>query len=200
MVGIAPPLATFSQQVFVTEPLERFLDTILDSRALGVSIAQTDRGEVVVDTGIGPFPSASHAASLDVLEAAAAHTLELLPILSRVHLLRAWGGLCDLAPDGSPILGLTDVAGFLVDGGWGTEGIGATPTVGAALADLVDTGSVPGLIAPFAIDRFRRGALVREVTATAVSACRGARRAIIDPWPAPPSRSVGTSRTSTSSP
>ena len=91
------------------------------------------------------------------------------PILGRVHLMRAWGGLRDVTPDGSPIMGLTDVAGFLVEGGWGPDGFGATPAVGAVMADLVHDGAVPDLIAPFALDRFRRGALVREVTGTAVS-------------------------------
>ena len=57
--------------------------------------------------------------------------------------MRAWGGLRDVTPDGSPIMGLTDVAGFLVDGGWGPDGFGATPAVGAAMADLVHDGAVP---------------------------------------------------------
>jgi sarcosine oxidase subunit beta len=169
MAGVATPSVTFPLQAFVTEPLKPFLDAIVVSAALRVSIAQTDRGEVLVGAGIGPYPSSSRASTLGVLEVAAAHTLELLPLLGRVHLMRAWGGLCDVTPDGSPIVGLTDVAGFLVDGGWGEEGLAAAPAVGAALADLVHDGAVPELIAPFAIDRFRRDALVREVTATAVS-------------------------------
>ena len=143
MAGVATPLVTFSQQAFVTEPLEPFLDRILVSEALRVSIAQTDRGEVLVGAGIGTYPSSSNASTLDVLELTAAHTLELLPILGRVHLMRAWGGLRDVTPDGSPIMGLTDVAGFLVDGGWGPDGFGATPAVGAAMADLVHDGAVP---------------------------------------------------------
>ena len=169
MAGVTTPLDTFSQQAFVTEPLRPFLDRILVSEALRVSISQTDRGEVLVGAGIGRYASSSQASTLDVLEVTAAHTLELLPILGRVHLMRAWGGLCDVTPDGSPIVGLTDVAGFVVDGGWGADGFAATPAVGAAIADLVHGGAVPDLIAPFAIDRFRRGALVRETTATAVS-------------------------------
>jgi sarcosine oxidase subunit beta len=169
MAGVPTPLVTFPRQAFVTEPLKPFLDAILVSDGLGVSVSQTDRGEVVVGGGTAAYPSSSQTSTLDVLEAAAAHTLELLPALGRVHLMRAWSGLGDLTPDGSPIVGLTHVGGFLVDGGWGSEGIGATPAVGAALADLVHDGAVPDLIAPFALDRFRRGALVREVTATAVT-------------------------------
>jgi sarcosine oxidase subunit beta len=169
MAGVPTPLVTLPKQAFVTEPLKPFLDAILVSDTLHVSISQADRGEVVVGARVAAYPSSSQASILDVLEVAAAHSLELLPVLGRVHLMRAWGGLGDLTPDGSPIVGLTETGGLLVDGGWGSEGIGATPAVGAALADLVNDGAVPDLIAPFALDRFWRRRLVSEIAAAAVS-------------------------------
>jgi sarcosine oxidase subunit beta len=83
--------------------------------------------------------------------------------------MRAWGGLCDVTPDYSPIMGETEVDGFLLDGGWGTYGFKATPICGVTMAELIDTGRVPELIAPFAISRFRDRALVSEIAAAAVS-------------------------------
>jgi sarcosine oxidase subunit beta len=83
--------------------------------------------------------------------------------------MRAWGGLCDVTPDYSPIMGLREVEGFLLDGGWGTYGFKATPVVGAAMAELIDTGQVPELIAPFAVSRFWERRLVSEIGAAAVS-------------------------------
>ena len=70
----------------------------------------------------------------------ARHTLELLPQLERVKVLRTWTGLCDLSPDYSPILGKTEIDNFHVSTGWGTYGFKAAPIVGVTLAELVATG------------------------------------------------------------
>jgi sarcosine oxidase subunit beta len=74
-----------------------------------------------------------------------------------------------VTPDYSPIMGLTDVEGFLIDGGWGTYGFKATPIVGVTMAELIATGRVPDLIAPFALKRFWDRSLVSEIAAAAVS-------------------------------
>jgi sarcosine oxidase subunit beta len=169
MAGFRVPIVTHPLQAFVTEPLKPFLHVILVSATLHVYISQTDRGEVLIGSEIEPYSSYSQASTLDFLEVTAHHALELLPMLGRVKLMRAWGGLCDVTPDYSPIMGLTDVEGFLLDGGWGTYGFKATPVVGSTIADLVVDGRVPDLIAPFALSRFWDRRLVSEIAAAAVS-------------------------------
>ena len=169
MAGVQVPVVTHPLQAFVTEPLKPFLDVILVSATLHVYISQTDRGEVLIGSEIEPYSSYSQASTLNFLEVTAKHTLELLPMLGRVKLMRAWGGLCDVTPDYSPIMGLTDVEGFLIDGGWGTYGFKATPIVGVTMAELIATGRVPPLIAPFALSRFWKRELVSEIAAAAVS-------------------------------
>jgi sarcosine oxidase subunit beta len=84
-------------------------------------------------------------------------------------MLRSWAGLCDLSPDYSPILGKTEIDNFHVSAGWGTYGFKAAPIVGKTLAELVDTGRTPDLIAPFALERFYEDRLVSELAAAAVS-------------------------------
>jgi sarcosine oxidase subunit beta len=169
MAGIRVPITTHPLQAFVTEPLKPFLHAILVSATLHVYVSQTDRGEVLVGSEIEPYSSYAQDSTLNFLEVTAEHTLELLPFLSRVKVMRAWGGLCDVSPDYSPIMGTTEVDGFLIDGGWGTYGFKATPIVGVTMADLIHTGTVPELIAPFALDRFWRRELVSEIAAAAVS-------------------------------
>ena len=95
--------------------------------------------------------------------------MELLPQLERTKVLRTWTGLCDLSPDYSPILGATEVEGFLVSCGWGTYGFKAAPIVGTTLAEQIVTQQTPQLIAPFALERFYRDRLVSELAAAAVS-------------------------------
>jgi sarcosine oxidase subunit beta len=169
MAGVRLPIVTHPLQAFVTEPLKPFLDVILVSATLHVYISQTDRGEVLIGSEIEPYASYSQASTLNFLEATAQHTLELLPRLARVRLMRAWGGLCDVTPDYSPIMGNTDVEGFFIDAGWGTYGFKATPVCGVTMAELIDTGRTPELIAPFSLSRFWRRRLVSEIAAAAVS-------------------------------
>ena len=97
------------------------------------------------------------------------HSLELFPQLERARILRSWAGLCDISPDFSPILGVTEVDGFTISSGWGTYGFKAAPIVGKTMAELVATGKTPELIEPFALERFYRDRLVSELGAAAVS-------------------------------
>ena len=118
---------------------------------------------------IEPYSGYSNTSTFRFIEDLAMHMIELLPMLGHAKILRQWTGYCDVSPDYSPIMGLTEVEGFLVDGGWGTYGFKATPIVGVAMADLVVNGRVPDLIAPFAVSRFWDRRLVSEIAAAAVS-------------------------------
>jgi sarcosine oxidase subunit beta len=136
---------------------------------LHVYVSQSDRGEFVIGSEIEPYSGYSTKGTLRFIEDAARDLCELLPMLSEVRVLRQWTGLCDVSPDYSPIMGSTEVEGFIVDGGWGTYGFKASPIAGRTLAELVATGRTPDLIAPFALERFSTGELVSERAAAAVS-------------------------------
>ncbi len=169
MAGVELPITTHVLQAFVTEPLKPFLHVIIVSAGLHVYISQTDRGEVLIGSEIEPYTTYSQRSTLGFLETTAQHTLELLPILAQVGVLRSWAGICDLTPDYSPIMGVTPVEGFFVDCGWGTYGFKAAPVSGVCMAELVATGQTPTLIRPFALSRFWDRRLVSELAAAAVS-------------------------------
>ena len=120
MVGVDLPIVTYPLQALVTERLKPFMHVVLVSATLHVYVNQTDRGEIVIGEEIDPYSSYSMRSTLRFLENAAAHTLELFPSLSRVKVLRQWAGLCDMPPDFAPIIGpIDEVAGFILDVGWG---------------------------------------------------------------------------------
>jgi sarcosine oxidase, subunit beta len=169
LAGVELPITTHILQAFVTEPVKPLLDKIIVSGTLHVYISQSDRGEFVIGSEIEPYSGYSTRGTLRFIEDAARDMCELLPMLSEVRVLRQWTGLCDVSPDYSPIMGVTEVEGFIVDGGWGTYGFKASPIVGRTLAELVATGRTPELIAPFALERFYTGELVSERAAAAVS-------------------------------
>jgi sarcosine oxidase subunit beta len=169
MAGVRLPITTHILQALVTEPLKPFLDVVIVSSQMHIYISQTDRGEVLMGAEIEPWTTYRMQGTLNFLQEVSRHALELFPQLERARILRSWAGLCDLSPDFSPILGRTEVDGFHISAGWGTYGFKAAPIVGRTLAELVATGSVPDLIAPFALERFYEDKLVSELAAAAVS-------------------------------
>jgi sarcosine oxidase, subunit beta len=168
MVGVRLPVTTFPLQACVTEPLKPFLDVIIVSGSLHVYVSQSDRGELVMGAAVDPFASYSMHGSLAFTEGIAGHMLELFPSLGHVRILRQWAGLCDMTPDYSPIMGQTEVEGFLVDVGWGTYGFKASPVCGKRMAELIATGKTPELLRPFRLSRFYENDLVGEKGAAAV--------------------------------
>jgi sarcosine oxidase subunit beta len=169
LAGVPLPITTHILQAFVTEPLKPFLDVIIVSSQMHVYISQTDRGEFLIGAEIEPYTTYLGTSTFPFLEYSARHTLELFPQLENARVLRQWTGLCDISPDYSPILGTTELDGFLVSCGWGTYGFKAAPIVGTTLAELVASGRTPDLIAPFALQRFYTDTLVSELAAAAVS-------------------------------
>jgi sarcosine oxidase subunit beta len=169
MAGVEMPITTHILQACVTEPVKPLLDVVIVSSQMHVYISQTDRGEFVMGSEIEPWTTYRMNGTLNFLQDLTRHSLELFPQLEHARILRAWAGLCDLSPDYSPILGVTEVENFHVSAGWGTYGFKAAPIVGSTLAELVDTGRQPELIEPFKLERFYEDNLVSELAAAAVS-------------------------------
>ena len=70
----------------------------------------------------------------------------------------AVGGIVDVCPDASPIVGKTPVKDLYINCGWGTGGFKATPGSGHVFAHTIATGEPHPLNAPFALERFHSGA------------------------------------------
>ncbi len=169
MANLPLPIVTSILQAFVTEPVKPFLDKIIVSAQMHIYCSQTDRGEFLIGAEVEPYPTYSNKGTFPFIEYACRHMLELFPQLHATKILRHWTGLCDMSPDYSPIMGLTEIEGFLVDCGWGTYGFKAAPIVGVTLSELIATGKTPELIEPFKLERFYTDTLVSELAAAAVS-------------------------------
>ena len=169
MADVDLPIWTSILQAFVTEPVKPFLDIVIVSSQMHVYVSQTDRGEFLIGAEVEPYSTYTNRGTLPFLETTAAHVLELFPQLRGCKVLRHWTGICDMSPDYSPIMGVSEVEGFIVDCGWGTYGFKAAPVVGETLAELVATGKTPDLIEPFKLERFYVDRPVSELAAAAVS-------------------------------
>ena len=169
MAGVRLPLQSHPLQALVSEPVKPVLDCVVMSGTVHVYVSQSDKGELVMGAGIDAFNSYAQRGSFHVIEGQMAALLELFPIFSRLKMLRSWGGIVDVAPDASPIIGRLPVEGLYLNGGWGTGGFKATPGAGWVFAHTIAHDEPHPLAAPFALDRFTTGALVDEHAAAAVS-------------------------------
>ncbi|MQA79479.1 MAG: sarcosine oxidase subunit beta family protein [Streptosporangiales bacterium] len=169
MVGLRLPIQSHPLQALVSEILEQVLDTVVMSNAVHVYVSQAHKGELVLGAGVDGYNGYGQRGSFHVVERQLSAALELFPIFARAHVLRTWAGIVDVCPDASPILGLTPIEGLYVNGGWGTGGFKATPAAGWVYADTIAHGRPHPLAEPYALDRFRTGALIDEHGAAAVA-------------------------------
>jgi sarcosine oxidase, subunit beta len=168
MVGLRTPLVIHPLQALVTEPLKPWLNCIVVSASLHLYVSQSSRGELVTGASLDPYPVISMRSSLDFAEGNCGHLLDLFPFLGDINVLRQWGGLCDMTPDFSPIMGTTPIRGFYIDAGWGTWGFKATPISGKTMAFTLAGGGNHDLIKAFNLSRFQDFQLVGEKGAASV--------------------------------
>ncbi len=169
MLGVALPLQSHPLQALVSELLQPVHPTVVMSNAVHVYVSQAHKGELVMGAGIDSYNSYTQRGGLHVIEQQMAAAVELFPIFARAHVLRTWGGIVDVSPDASPIVGPLGPPGVFVNCGWGTGGFKATPGIGWVYAHTIAHGEPHPLAVPFALDRFTTGALVDEHGAAAVA-------------------------------
>ena len=169
MAGIRLPLASRPLQALVSEPIKPVLDTVIMSNAVHMYISQSDKGEIVLGAGVDKYNSYAQRGSFPVPEHMIAAAVELFPFLSRLRMLRHWGGIVDTCPDASPILSKTDIDGLYFNCGWGTGGFKATPGSGHVFADLMANDSPNSIATPYALSRFETGFLIDEHGAAGVA-------------------------------
>jgi sarcosine oxidase subunit beta len=169
MAGVRMPLESFPLQALVSEPVKPSMPCVVMSNTIHAYMSQSDKGEMVIGAGTDAYTSYSQTGALHI----SSHTLdaicELFPTVRRLRMLRNWGGIVDLSPDRSPIIGLTPVPGLFVNCGWGTGGFKATPGSGDVFAHTIATGQPHPINAAFTLDRFRTGRLIDEAAAAAVA-------------------------------
>ncbi len=125
------PLESFPLQALVSEPVKPVMPCVVMSNSVHAYISQSDKGELVIGAGTDAYTSYTQRGALHVNSHTLAAICELFPTFRRLRMLRNWGGIVDVTPDRSPIIGRTPVPGLYVNCGWGTGGFKATPGAGA---------------------------------------------------------------------
>ncbi len=169
LAGFPIPIQSRPLQALVSTLVEQVLDTVIMSGAVHVYVSQAQKGELVMGAGTDSYNSYAQRGSFHVIEHQLAAALELFPVFSRAHVLRTWGGIVDIAPDASPIIGLTPVKNLYINTGWGTGGFKATPASGWVMAHTMALDQPHALNAAYSLDRFVTGHLIDEHGAAGVA-------------------------------
>ena len=122
MAGLDFPLESYPLQALVSEPVKPTFPCVVMSNTVHAYMSQSDKGELVIGAGTDQYVSYSQRGALHIIEHTLAAICEIFPIYRRMRMLRTWGGIVDVTPDRSPILGKTPVKGLYVNCGWGTGG------------------------------------------------------------------------------
>ena len=163
------PIESLCLQALVSEPIKPVIDCVVMANTVHGYISQSDKGELVIGGGTDPYNNYSQRGSFPSLEHTVTALVETFPIISRLRMLRMWGGIVDMTGDRSPIISKTDVEGLYVNCGWGTGGFKSIPGSGYVFADTIAHDRPHPIAEPFGLNRFAEGRLIDESVAAAVA-------------------------------
>ena len=162
MAGLRLPIESHVLQAFVTEGLKPVIDRVITYGMGHFYISQSDKGALVFGGDLDFHASYAARGNLAMAEHVMEAGMTLMPMIGRARVLRNWGGIMDMSPDGSPIIDKAPVEGLFLNCGWCYGGFKATPGSGWSFAHLVATGQHHGVAARYRLDRFARGDLIDE--------------------------------------
>ena len=157
MAGMHLPIESHVLQAFVTEGLKPCIDHVISFGMGHFYISQSDKGGLVFGGDLDFYASYAQRGNLPMVEHVMEAGMTLMPAIGKARVLRSWGGIMDMSPDGSPIIDRTHIGGLYLNCGWCYGGFKAVPGSGYSMAHLVATDEPHEPAARFRLDRFRTG-------------------------------------------
>ena len=162
LAGLILPIESHVLQAFVTEGIKPFFPCVATFGAGHFYISQSDKGGLVFGGDIDGYNSYAQRGNLPTVEDVCEGGVALIPAISRVRMLRSWGGVMDMSMDGSPIIDATAREGLYLNAGWCYGGFKATPASGLCFAHLLATDRTHEAAAAYRLERFSTGAVIDE--------------------------------------
>ncbi len=157
MAGMRLPIESHVLQAFVTEGLKPCIDHVVTFGMGHFYISQSDKGGLVFGGDLDFYASYAARGNLPTVESVMEAGMALMPMIGKARVLRSWGGIMDMSPDGSPIIDKTDIEGLYLNCGWNYGGFKAVPGSGNVFAYLIATDRYHENATGFRLDRFRTG-------------------------------------------
>ncbi|MFP4304790.1 MAG: sarcosine oxidase subunit beta family protein [Rhodosalinus sp.] len=157
MAGLRLPIESHVLQAFVTEGLKPVIDHVVSFGMGHFYISQSDKGGLVFGGDLDFYASYAARGNLPMVEHVMEAGMTLMPMIGKARVLRSWGGIMDMTPDGSPIIDKAPVEGLYLNCGWCYGGFKAVPGSGFSFAHLIATDRPHAPAARFRLDRFATG-------------------------------------------
>ncbi|MGR3485601.1 MAG: sarcosine oxidase subunit beta family protein [Paracoccaceae bacterium] len=157
MAGLRLPIESHVLQAFVTEGLKPVIDHVISFGMGHYYISQSDKGGLVFGGDLDFHASYASRGDLPRAEQVCEAAMTLMPAIGKARMLRSWGGIMDMSPDGSPIIDHSPIDGLTINAGWCYGGFKAVPGSGHACAHLIATGNHHPAAARYRLDRFATG-------------------------------------------
>jgi heterotetrameric sarcosine oxidase beta subunit len=166
MAGMRIPIESHVLQAFVTEGLKPLIDTVITYGMGHFYISQSDKGGLVFGGDLDFYASYAARGNLPMAEHVVEAGLTLMPMIGKAKMLRSWGGIMDMSPDGSPIIDKTHIEGLYLNCGWCYGGFKAVPGSGNVFAHLIATDRPHEAATRYRLDRFATGRGLMDEEAT----------------------------------
>ena len=157
------PIESHVLKACVSEPVKTFLDHVVTFGAGHFYCSQSDKGEMVMGGDLDGYNSYAQRGNLPTLQHVLSEGVAMFPNLSRLKMLRTWGGIMDMSMDGSPFIDKTHIQGLYFNGGWCYGGFKATPASGLCYAHLLATDEPHEVATELTLDRFIHGKIIDEI-------------------------------------
>jgi len=161
-LNMTVPIETHLLQACVSEPIKPILPNVVTFGAGHFYCSQSDKGEMVMGGDLDGYNSYAQRGNLPTLQHVLSEGVAMFPNLSRLKMLRTWGGIMDMSMDGSPIIDKTHIEGVYLNCGWCYGGFKATPVSGWTFAYTIAQDHPHELNSKFRLNRFHTGHLIDE--------------------------------------
>ena len=143
MVGLELPVLPYRRQIYVTEPFDGLPGAYPMTIDFGTKFYFRREGAGVLMGMDDPTePSGEDTATTTAfLERLIAAAVSRVPVLEQARVRTGWGGLYEVTPDHSPLLGETEVPGFYCACGFSGHGFMHAPAAGKVISELITRGA-----------------------------------------------------------
>lgn len=177
MIGLEIPIKPRRGQIIVTEAMPPLIhgelwsaryivakynpelirqeDPLAADLGVGLSIGQTREGTLLIG-GTREFAGYDPITTPEGINTILRHAVNVLPVLSKVHVIRSFAGLRPYTPDGMPILGPVEgLRGLVMAAGHEGDGIALAPITGKLIAEYIVSGTTSPPLDKLNISRFK---------------------------------------------
>lgn len=163
MMGIEIPVEPYKHQAIITEPFEEgsIKPVVISMKHEDAYLTQTERGGIIggIGTKEGETPTYDMRETLEFEERISKAFGTMIPSLKYARILKHWAGYYAMSPDGNPLLGEYRVPGHYLAAGFSGHGYMMAPSVGEALAEVINGGKTDLPLEYYDPERIDRGEL-----------------------------------------